>query len=355
MSRLGPSPQAEGGDGRRGNLGSSGPPPALSNHFPRLRAAEKGNPAATAPPPRAGTGSSPAAAQGPRGPRGGVLGARIPAPVSEAPAPHGPRALARGAGPRSSAPRARTHRPRSRATRAAAAGPRAPRSGRIVGERAQASVRRRLGLTSPKRGAGTSSRGQTPARPGPPRPARPAPRSAGSSPHAPTPHRPARRSAAPPSPPSLRMACADDGASGPPGRLSWYCGSWGCGRAPALLGRAGPALPLRGGVGWRLWGGRPHRLLAPLEGEAPWKGLSPVVSPGLALASLALGVLTCEIGLRARCHRARGLPKEGGSWASVPVMPGVLVLISGVAKCPCLRGLAESLSTPPVAPRCSTV
>lgn len=139
-----------------------------------------------------------------------------------------------------------------------------------------------------------------PARRAPPR-VRPAPRPTRPLPIAP--RAGARR---------LRPHRADDGASGPPGRPSWYCGSWGCGRAPAPLGRAGPALPLRGGVGWGLWGGRPHRLLAPLEGEAPWKDLSPVVSPGLALASLALGVLTCEIGLRARCHRAvGGFPRKG--------------------------------------------
>lgn len=229
------------GDAETWVLPAPPPPPALSNHFPRLRAAEKGNPAATAPPPRAGTGSSPAAAQGPRGPRGGVLGARIPAPVSEAPAPHGPRALARGAGPRSSAPRARTHRPRSRATRAAAAGPRAPRSGRIVGERAQASVRRRLGLTSPKRGAGTSSRGQTPARPAPPGAPRPAfgrllaPRA-----HSPSPRAQERGASVP----TVQMM----GPLAPRGGRVGTAAAGGV--AVPQLRSAGPAQRCRYGAGW---------------------------------------------------------------------------------------------------------
>ena len=112
-------------------------------------------------------------------------------------------------------------------------------------------------------------------RPGPPRPARPAPRSAGSAPHAPTPHRPARRSAAPPSPPSLGVARADDGASGPPGPAELVLrqlGVWPC-PSSARRGRSSVAITGWGGVGWR-WGGVPIGYLPrsrerPLERTVP--------------------------------------------------------------------------------------
>ncbi|XP_032734593.1 bcl-2-binding component 3, isoforms 3/4-like [Lontra canadensis] len=153
---------------------------------------KKGNRVAAPPPPRAGDWLQ--SRRGPGStwtPRLESLGCgsrrqlpRLPPGTAPGPGARRGRAAVLGA----TRARARTHRPRSRAARAAAAGPRAPRSGWIVGEGAQGAVRRRLGCTSPKRGAGTSSRGEAP---GPPCQARPAPRSDGLIPHRPPPQHPA--------------------------------------------------------------------------------------------------------------------------------------------------------------------
>lgn len=204
-----PPHQPEGG-GRRGNLGSSGPP--FEQSLPQALSCRKGEPGCSAPSPRArggGTGSRPAAAQGPRGPRvGSPWGCGSRSRLPKVPAPHGPRA--RG-------PQGQGHRPRRRARALTGRaleplappppGPRAPKSGRIVGEGAQGAMRRRLGRTSPKRGAGTSSRGEVP---GPPRPARPAPRLAVSAPQSPPPQLPVESGPGPWSPSSLRVARGDE-------------------------------------------------------------------------------------------------------------------------------------------------
>lgn len=174
--------------GRRGNLGSSGPP--FEQSLPQALSCRKRGTRLQRPLPHArGVGlQSRRGAESTWTPRRESLGCGSGRRLPRLPRvrPRDPGWEGQGRRPRRRA-RARTHRLRSRAARAAA-GPRAPRSGRIAGRGAQGALRRRPGCTSPKRGAGTSSRREAP---GPPCPACPAPRSAASAPHAPLPHRPA--------------------------------------------------------------------------------------------------------------------------------------------------------------------